>query len=294
MTAEGEAWAEGTSVLLGAVPEEIAGLRALLIEEDRHVGPRGMKLRRGTILGHPVALLATGEGSQRAHRAMEWLDEILPEAPILFLGVAGGLSAALAPGDLVVGEMALEFGGDATFESFDLASRETAAALGLGVRNHAADALASDSGLAAPVGPAVLVTVDWIVTDSVEKTRLWQRVRRSLEETGTEAGGEPYCTVDMESAAVARCAAESSRRLLIVRAVSDSAAESLPSFLNRTRRADGSISRWRVAGYMLLLWPWTLFRVLHLRQRMRLCSRRLTEFGVSWLQHRAKSSRGGL
>jgi len=89
--------------------------------------------------------------------------------------------------------------------------------------------------------------------------------------------GGDYLFVDMESAGIAPICREYGVPFVIVRAISDSAEESLPFDLNRCRNRSGEISPVRVAGHALIR-PSSLRRLQDLRARCIDGSRKLAEF----------------
>jgi adenosylhomocysteine nucleosidase len=140
---------------------------------------------------------------------------------LLAVGFAGALSPELRPGDLLL----------ATQVICDDAQRWPAdggllRALASAGATTAAAGASAGSCLSTPTfHQGVLLSVPRVVTTSEEKRRLG-------EETGALA-------VDMESAAVARCAAEASVPMAALRAMTDGADEPLPLDFNRCLDSNG-------------------------------------------------------
>ena len=156
--------------------------------------------------------------------------------------MAGALSPDLAPGDLVaVRRVIRERGGTLC------ASPSVLDAVARGAR------------------PAVAVSAERIADSVAEKRRL---LALAQPEPGVAA------IVDLESAAYAEAATAAAIPWLVLRAVSDTCNEALPSLLNRALDAGGAVQRGRVfAG--LLGQPSALPRLLALRRRVNACAETL-------------------
>jgi hypothetical protein len=86
--------------------------------------------------------------------------------------------------------------------------------------------------------------------------------------------GALAAVVDLESLAYAEAAAQAAIPWLVLRAVSDTAAEALPALLNRCRDDGGAVRRRQVA-LELLGDPRALPVLLSLRRRVRRCAETL-------------------
>ncbi|MEP6654219.1 MAG: hypothetical protein ABJA82_12720 [Myxococcales bacterium] len=244
----------GVTAIVAAMREEIAPLRA----RAKHVtelkarwagargsAGRGVELVTGELGGLPVVLVVSGDGERNARQAMAALTREMPIQRLVAIGVAGALSPELAAGDLVVCERVIRHG---------QASR------------------AADPALVqlAATGPrarrGVVVTADRIIDSPVEKERL-------LRATDHGAG---VAVVDLESAAYVEAAGEVGIPWLVLRAVSDTAAEALPALLNRCRDEGGAVRRGKVA-LELIGDPGALPFLLSLRQRIRQCAETLAD-----------------
>lgn len=194
----------------------------------------------GRLGGGPVVLAATGDGARAAARGLAALLDAAPVGRLLVLGVGGGLSPDLAPCDLVAARRVVEAG--CQVAAADPAWLAAAAALG--------------------AIPGTALTAPRILVTPAEKRAAW----RGLEALGSEPGP---ATVDLESAAYARLAAARGIPLLVVRAVVDTASETLPLDFNHCRREEaGGVDEALVVGRAL--WRPRVWRDLaDLRRRLR-------------------------
>ena len=109
-TADGAAAPDARSILiLAAMDEELQPLRGLTeISETVDVGRWTAYHGR---LGHtPVILARTGEGRARAMTAAAALLDRFAPRLVVIVGIAGALSPALRPGDLVVADRVCDTG----------------------------------------------------------------------------------------------------------------------------------------------------------------------------------------
>lgn len=155
--------------------------------------------------GAGLLAVISGPGPGKALDAARWIVARGAKA-LAVIGVAGGLDPALNPGDLVVAETVLESGGTDPSERW---TPDNGAARSL------YDALAAE-GFSVRRGAVITVVFPLLTT---EDKCLLHRQSGAL-------------AVDMESAAIARVAAESGIPLLVLRAVSDASDEPLaPDFV---------------------------------------------------------------
>jgi adenosylhomocysteine nucleosidase len=228
--------------VVAALPEEVAPLvrRSCAPRKIRIADRDGYLCMFGPV---QVMILITGDGRERARvgiRAL--LDRFKPDG-VLGIGVAGGLSAGLAPGAV-------------------LASREVVCD---GARLAPADPRWLDLATRHPdVVPGTLVTTKRILTGAEAKSAL----RATLTD-------EP-CAVDLESGVFAMEATERGVPYLVLRAIQDTAEESLPRFLEGCEREDGSIDRRKVVASALTR-PVRLVALAKMAGRLRFCARRLCD-----------------
>jgi len=157
---------------------------------------------------------------------------------VLSVGLCGGLAQYLCCGDVVVATDVLD---------------GTAPAR----RRHAA---IPDSKLAASTGS--VISVDRVAVTPAEKL--------DLHATGAIA-------VEMEALAVADCAASAGIPFYCIRAVSDTAADSLPLNFNDYRDRDGRFDRTAIARAALLR-PRLAAGLLQLNQRCKQAARQLGDY----------------
>ncbi len=233
--------ARGLTAVVSPLPEELAGVVAATVVERRgRLG--GARFAVGRLGGHPVVLASTGDAREAAARGLTALLDAFPVSRLIALGVAGGLSPALAPGTLIAARRVREGAADAPPP--DPVWLDRALASGLAVAG-------------------TVVTSQFILPYPAMKTALWR----------TLPGEEP-AAVDLESAVYARIAARRGVPFLVLRAVLDPAEEELPLDFNLCRRADGRVSRARVVGRAVLR-PRRIPELARLRGRVRQCAERL-------------------
>ena len=218
--------------VVAGVREELAALRAAL-ESPRDVAHGTLRAARGRLFGRDVVLAVAGDGAARARQLLGALLAEFPCDAVIGVGVAGGLTENLPAGSLVVGSEA----------------REPA-----GRRLAPAPVWLAKAGAAGAV-PATLVSTRAIVGDPGTKRAL----ARSLALV--------TAAVDLESYAWAETASATGVPWVVLRVVSDAAAEEIPDFILDCQREDGSIDRARVAAKGLAV-PTRLATLLRLRRRV--------------------------
>jgi adenosylhomocysteine nucleosidase len=233
--------APGPILILAALQGELAVLRRMTVVARRLTIDR-CPASLGRLEGVPVILASTGDGAGRASRGATAILDRLPASRVIVVGLSGGLTPSLEAGRLLVGRDVIEGG----------------------VAAPPPDAAWIDRAiLRTGATPATLVSSRQILCTAGAKTK----AREDLESGAIAA-------VDLESAAFARAAAARGIPYLALRAISDTAEESLPLDFNRLRGADGSVDRLRVA-IRALLRPALIPRLWRLRGRAALCSENL-------------------
>ncbi len=175
----------------------------------------------GELLGRPVILGWTGDGRPAAEAGIAALLAEHQVSGLIVLGVAGGLSPALAPGAVLAAHEVRDVSGPAPWPDPRWLEQALTAA-------------------PAPLYPGVLFSADRILVQAASKAELWRHL------------GEPAAAaVDLETAAYARAAAAHGVPYLAFRAISDSAHETLPLDFNRFCNARGQVSRTRVMAHAL-------------------------------------------
>jgi nucleoside phosphorylase len=219
--------------LVVALPEEARAVSRAIRVERRHRHERSdqnaprVQAISGRTDDLSVEIAWAGAGEARAASAARALLRAGIDS-LLAVGFAGALTSELRPGDLL------------------LASRVVAAdgaswAADASLRDLLAGAAAAWAGATVSTRPAMvkpsfhqgsLVTVPRVLTTSLEKQRLGK-------ETGASA-------VDMESAAVAGCAADAGVPMAALRAITDAVDEQLPLDFNRCLDSDGQFHHGRL------------------------------------------------
>ena len=197
-----------------------------------------------------VVLAATGDGEQAAKVGISLLLADQQVDALIVVGVAGGLDPALQAGAIVAARTVHNGTGP----------------VGEPDQKWLGRALEQEGTVEGTV-----VSSSGIAVDRESKSRLWM-----------ELGGGAPAVVDLESATYALEAVTKGIPYLVLRAVSDTADETLPLDFNRFRAADGRIDRNRVLRHALLH-PHLLPRLLALRERVQECARRLADVTESLL-----------
>ena len=259
------------AALLVAQLDEIAPLLRRLAAR-RAGGVRAASYWSGVHEGRPIAVAVSGMGRRRARAAAAALLDRSGASQLLVVGVAGALTAGLEVGELVVAQaIATERDAVLRAEPGDLRpARE------LGAR------------------PVCVVTVDRMVATPEDRRALlrWVPAESPRPRSGagegapseTAGGAWPERTagavapavVDMESYDAVVEAIARGVPATVLRAVSDTAADTLPSFLERCRRPDGDLDRRRVVLGAVMR-PRSIPALLELRRRVLLCAERLAD-----------------
>jgi adenosylhomocysteine nucleosidase len=209
-----------------------------------------LQVTEGQLGDFRVVLAATGDGEQAAEAGISRLLAHHEVDTLIVVGVAGGLDPGLQAGAVVVAR----------------AVHNGTGPVGEPDREWLGRALQREGTVEGTV-----VSSSGIAVDPESKSRL----RLELEAEGP-------AVVDLESATYARQAVERSIPYLVLRAVSDTADETLPLDFNRFRGPDGRIDRHRVMRHALLH-PGLLPRLLALRHRVHECAQRLADITESLL-----------
>ena len=234
--------------IVAAMEEEIVGLRARLVD-PRPGSVNGAHVTLGSLGASRVAIAVTGDGERNARRGLAALLAAFPARRIVVAGVAGGLSPSLGLGALVLAEQVLA---------------EDEGEL------HAADAALLD--VVSRIGGAqrgVVVSAGRIADTVAEKRRLLALAGTRVAPAA--AAADLRAVVDLESAAFVAVAARMGVPWIVLRAVSDTATESVPAILNRSRDEGGAVRRGSVVRGLLGN-PGALLPLLALRERVRTCA----------------------
>ncbi len=194
--------------------------------------------RRAELNGRAVLLVANGPGPDLAGQAADTAKQHEELEGLASIGLCGALDPALKPADILV--------------AHSLSAP----------RSHSCERPAGISQR--PHHTGTLLSLDHVVTSAAEKSELYRQ-------TGAAA-------VDMEAAAVASRAAQWHVPFYAIKAVSDTASESLPLDFNRLRDARGRFSRARILAAALRRPATAIPALLNLNQRSRDASRALGDF----------------
>lgn len=233
---------------------------AAMASELRGIGRRssGSRSRLGIGDTHAVrfgersaVLRITGEGPRNAARATQTLlDSVMPSA-VVVVGVAGGLTPDLPFGGLLVAREVRD--GDLPVPAPDLRW------------------LARIPDVPGVYGGTIISRGSMLCT----------RESKASVRTGLRKGES--AAVDLETAAVARVAAHRGVPYIAVRAICDTAGESLPLDFNRFRDDSGRIDRIKVARHALVR-PGLFVPLWRLRRRVALCAENLARLIVPLLE----------
>ena len=241
------------ALVLAALPDEVHELRAMLV--DMRSLPGEGAVQRGRWRGRDVALAVTGDGDRNARVGAAAALRRVRARIVIAIGVAGGLSPELATGELLVAHRVMRENGNAW---------------------QAPPPWLAGASRLAGARPAALISVARLAATVGDKRRLLTLT--------TERAPGLMAAVDLESAAFAAAAAARGLPWLILRAISDTAAEELPPILNRCLDEGGAIRR-RLLAARLFSQPSTLPQLLQLRQRVRACAAVLANAATSVIEN---------
>lgn len=248
--------------IIGAVKEEIAGIKQRMRIRERHTLEHAA-LWVGEWQGYSIVLVRSGMGRDRACRALKEVAERYPLVLLLSIGYAGGLDPDLDVGDMVIADTVLDFepgAGDsenAALRKFPLSSAMVNQAL---ILSCPADTL---------MIRGTLVTVDQVVATPKEKQALRERSQASA--------------VDMETSELAREAEDRAIPFLSIRSITDTVSQELMD-CSHLVEADGEVSTLK-AGWHVLTHPGDLKSMIELRTHAQKATANLTEFLLQFLKN---------
>jgi len=238
--------------LVVALPREIPAGFVRIASRER-LKPRALAVYRSAPgAGQHIAVQA-GVGRIRAAEAARLLIRRFSPLALASFGFAGGLTPDLARGALVIGTAVVD---EAAPGKLAVANRDLA-------EQFQAAAVAEDL----PVRQGILVTSRHLVADPTAKTALSLR--------------SGACAVDMESAGIVEVAHEAGLPWVAVRAIVDSAGESLPMACLTMLREDGSIALGRLIQTFCRS-PQLLWHVLRLARHTATARRHLSQAFERW------------
>ncbi len=200
--AEGQPSA-GPTVYLAAMAFEARALLRRVEGAARVQDDGGVTAVRGRLRDRPVEVVVCGVGARAAVLAAERCVRLASRGScgrVVWIGIAGALSPDLDIGDLIAARTAMSPGRP----PLDLDEALAAAASERGCR------------------PGVLVTASGLVATASSREALWRR-----------SGQRDATAVDMESWPAARVLQSAGVPFAAVRAISDTAADRLPPWLER-------------------------------------------------------------
>ena len=240
-----------TIAILGAVSEEIAGIKREINISDR-VRLDKSEAWFGKYQGRNIVLVRTGVGRKRAQNATQQvIDKFNPEV-IISMGYAGALTKGLNVGDLFVASTILSPESDST--SFEMDDPKNLKWLELAKKTPPPENVKLKIGR--------LITVDMVVHTPKAKKELGSRFRAEA--------------VEMETLEIALLARVNKIAFISIRGISDAVNHELidcSSFLD----SDGELSKLR-AGWYVLTHPKSLKNAFSLRSNTQIATQNLTDF----------------
>jgi len=227
-----------TIAIVCAMQEE---LRALLptLHEPRRLELGGRSFHAGLMHGRPVVLARSGIGKVAAATTTALLIQAFEAEQLVFTGVAGGLSAGVQVGDVVVARELLQHDMDASplFPRFevpltgrsrfaaDTALSDALRTAALHCLNHAVEYIGeahlTDFGIDSPlVHEGLVASGDRFVASAAESATLREALPDAL-------------AVEMEGAAFAQVCADFGRPFAVLRSISDRADDNAHADFNR-------------------------------------------------------------
>ena len=202
-----------TLAVVSAMHEELRALLPLL-DDCRIQRIAGRDFHQGHLHGQPIVMVLSGIGKVAAAATAVLLMQAFDVQRLVFTGVAGGLHADVAVGDVIVGRQLLQHDMDASplFPRFEVPLT--------GRARFDADPLLSDA-LAAAVRrlPGVRLHQGLIVSGD-------RFVSSAAQSDALRAVLPDALAVEMEGAAVAQVCADFGRPCAVVRTISDRADDS--------------------------------------------------------------------
>ena len=240
-----------TIAILGAVTEEIAGIKREINISDR-VRLDKSEAWFGKYQGRNIVLVRTGVGRKRAQNATQQvIDKFNPEV-IISMGYAGALTEGLNVGDMFVASTILSPESDSN--SFEMDDPKNLKWLELAKKTPPPENVKLKIGR--------LITVDMVVHTPKAKKELGSRFRAEA--------------VEMETLEIALLTRVNQIAFISIRGISDAVNHELidcSSFLG----SDGELSKLR-AGWYVLTHPKSLKNAFSLRSNTQIATQNLTDF----------------
>jgi adenosylhomocysteine nucleosidase len=192
-------------------------------------------------------------GRQRSAAAARWLVRRFSPQALLSFGFAGGLSPSLPRGTVIIGTEVVSASG---FGRWPPASH-----------NLIEQFQAAAAAAAVPLQQGTLVTSGHMAADVAVKAELWQK--------------SGACAVDMETLGIVEAAAEVGLPWGAVRAITDTAAETVPAACLHMLRADGRVAVGRLF-WIICRSPLVLRQLAYLARNSALAHRHLWQTFERW------------
>ncbi len=228
-------------VIIAALRIEIAPLLASL-KHPHHVQGGDFVFHGGFWKGHPVAIVESGIGLDRARRATHAAIDAFNPQWIISAGFAGGLDPSLSKGSLILAENVQLYG-----------TTQPAIQLGLSMASEPANKIFTGS----------IVTVPQIIRTVKEKQVVF-------ENTGALAA-------EMETWGVADACRTRHCRMISIRVISDDAKTNLPPEIMTVSGPTGSVRAGALVGAILNR-PGSINDLWNLRESALQSSERLSAF----------------
>jgi nucleoside phosphorylase len=242
--------------VVAALPWEVGGLLRRLDAPSVLPIAHG-RLVQGSFNGKPLYLLTTGVGPFRAQEAAEAFFDSYNVDAVVIAGVAGGVTPELRPGAVVVSSSVTLW--EPEGDSFT-----------------PGEALSTDSHLVQTARETLTELNKSFITGRTASCPELLSSRRWKEELFRRSGAQ---VVDMESFWIARAVRVKGVPWANIRAVLDTAKDSLPRYL----LGFGEGARVATAG-RLLLHPWDWPKALALAKKDRVARKSLEQFLSSYLR----------
>lgn len=240
----------GETIYLAAMKSEASALVRRVEGASRVRDGVAAAAVRGRIGDRAVQVAVCGVGERAARRAAERCVRLASRGAcgrVVWLGIAGALSPDLEVGALVVGRIVMA--PDQPSIAVDETLVEAAAARGC--------------------RPGVLVTASGLVVTASSREALWR-----------SSGSQPRTAVDMETWAAAQVLQRAGVPFAAVRAISDTSADRLPSWLERASVPGGGFAPGTVIRRTLTR-PSALVPLVKIRFRTARLSVRLAKVAAS-------------
>ena len=231
--------------IMGAFKEELEDIRREMKIEDRSTFSE-VEFIQGNFVGKEVVLVLSGVGEEKASRVVDSLLGNFSLRALICLGIAGALHPTLDVGDIVIGKRIFS----QSWVQQSLSSHEGLVEAAV----HACDRLRYRFFL------GDLLTVPRIIASSAEKKEIYQDTRA--------------LAVEMETATVARRAAQKKIPFLALRSISDGADYTFKIDISQITDAHGELNPRKVLRY-LIRHPSSLGAFLQMKRNVTKATERL-------------------